>query len=300
MAAYEIVLSPGGCGTRQPVESAWQAAYEAEHATITAGTVSTQGTAQDWNGAATSGERDVGGLNQPDSAVTFAVEVPQAGRYRLGIRYGNQTGQPSQQVLTVNGGRDHRARFVDYEATMSWGWRARTDVVVQLDKGANQIRLATTDPDLGTAAGEATLDRIDLALITSHAPVTRHYPAERAQGAGPVSYHYDHPQQSGAGHVTVRPGGEVLFAVYAEQDGYFDLEFRHQSPGREGAAVGQISLDRRATLSTGSRWRNAGDKRGFRLSSALSWPRRARPASCVCPAADPSKVGSITPCGGSG
>ncbi|HEY8471207.1 MAG TPA: CBM35 domain-containing protein [Natronosporangium sp.] len=242
MAAYEIVLSPGGNGTRQPVELPWRASYEAEHATITAGTVFTQGTPQNWNGAATSGDRDVGALNQPESAVTFEVEVPQAGDYRLGIMYGNQTGQPSQQILTVNGGQ---AQFVDYEATMSWVWRTRKDVVVRLEAGTNQIRLATSHPEFGRAVGEATLDRIDLELLTGDAPVTRHYEAELAQSAGPVTYGYDQPQQSGAGYVTIQRGGEVLFAVYAEEDGYYDLEFRHHSPGRPGSTVGQISLDRR-------------------------------------------------------
>jgi hypothetical protein len=242
MAAYEIVLSPGGNGTRQAVDLPWRATYEAEDATITAGQAFTQGTPQNWNAAAASGNRDVGSLNQPDSAVTFDVDVPQAGEYRLGIMYGNQTGQPSQQILTVGGGQ---ARFVDYEATMNWVWRTRTDVVVQLEAGANQIRLAKSHPDLGTAVGEATLDRIDLELVTSHDPVTRHYEAELAQSSGDVRYAYDHPQQSGAGYVTVRPGGEVLFAVYAEEDGYYDLGFRHNSPGRLGATVGRISLDRR-------------------------------------------------------
>jgi hypothetical protein len=264
MAAYEIVLSPGGNGTRRTIDLPWRATYEAEDATITAGEAFTQGTPENWNAAATSGNRDVGALNQPDSAVTFDVDVPQPGEYRLGIMYGNQTGQPSQQVLTVNGGQ---AQLVDYEATMSWVWRTRKDVVVRLDEGVNQIRLAKSHPDLGTAVGEATLDRIDLELITSHDPVTHHYEAELAQPSGDVTYDYDHPEQSGAGSVTVKPGGEVLFAVYAEQDGYYDLGFRHRSPGRLGSTVGKISLDRRtvdgAVLSASERSSEASDAAGF-------------------------------------
>src|SRR5690606_36905967 len=116
-----------------------------------------------WNTAAASGNRDVGSLNRANSAVTFYVDVPQAGEYTLSIMYGNQTGQPSQQVLTVNG---EQGQFVDYEATMSWLWRTRKDVVVELDEGANQIRLGKSHPSVGTAVGEATLDRIDLELIT--------------------------------------------------------------------------------------------------------------------------------------
>lgn len=174
--------------------------------------------------------------------MTFDVEVPEAGEYRLGIMYGNQTGRPSQQILTVN---DGQAQFVDYEATMSWQWRTRKDVVVELDAGTNQIKLAKSHPDLGAAVGEATLDRIDLEPVTSHEPVTGHYEAELAQTSGNVAYGYGHHEQSGAGHVLLRRGGEALFAVYAEEDGYYDVEFRHSSPGRPGSEVAKISLDRR-------------------------------------------------------
>jgi hypothetical protein len=252
MAAYEIVLSPGGVGSRQPAELPWRASHEAENAAITNGTVVTQGTAQDWNTAAASGERDVGSLTEPDSAVAFDVEAPQAGEYRLRIMYANQTGEPSQQVLTVNGGQ---GRFVDYQATLHWQWRTRTDVLVELEEGANQIRLGKSHPDVGVAVGEATLDRIDLELITSHEPPTRVYEAELAQTSGAVSYTYDHPEQAGAGSVELGHGGEVMFAIYAEEDGYYDLDFRHNSPGRSGDAAAQISLDRRpvngAVLRTG-------------------------------------------------
>ncbi|WP_165367484.1 CBM35 domain-containing protein [Phytoactinopolyspora endophytica] len=243
MSAYEIVLSPGGVGTRGPVERPWRASYEAEDATITAGQVYTQGTPQNWNSAAASGNRDVGSLNQENSAVTFDVEVPEAGEYRLGIMYGNQTGQPSQQVLSVNG---EQAQFVDYEATMNWTWRTRKGVTVDLEEGQNQIRLATSHPELGIAVGEATLDWIDLERVTSHDAVTRYYEAELTQYDGAVEFGYDHPEQSGAGHISLRRGAEATFVVYAEEDGYYDVDFRYSGPGRPGSAAGQVSLDRRA------------------------------------------------------
>ncbi|TDD66535.1 cellulosome protein [Jiangella aurantiaca] len=243
MAAYEIVLSPGGSGSRESVERPWRATYEAENAAITAGTVYTQGTLQNWNAAATSGNRDVGSLNRPESAVAFTVDVPAAGDYRLGIMYGNQTGQPSQQVLTVNGGSP---RFVEYEATMNWTWRTRADVVVSLQAGRNEIRLAASHPSLGRAIGEATLDRIDLEQLSGDAaPVSRTYEAELAQTSGSAGYAYDQPEQSGAGHLVLRRGAEALFTVYAEDDGYYDVEFRHSSPGVPGAAAASIGLDRR-------------------------------------------------------
>jgi hypothetical protein len=241
MAAYEIILSPGA-GDAPSVELPWRASYEAENATITAGAAATQGTAHNWNTAAASGDRDVGSLNKPDSAVAFTVDVPQAGPYRLSIWYANQTGQPAQQVLTVNGGQ---AQFVDYQATLHWQWRTRRDVLIELNEGENQIRLGKSGPDGGTALGEATLDRIDLELITSQDAPTRHYEAELAQSSGDVTYWYDQLQQSGSGFVTVNRGGDVMFIVYAEEDGYYDVEFRHDSPAPSGTTVAQVSLARR-------------------------------------------------------
>ncbi|HEX6355815.1 CBM35 domain-containing protein [Actinophytocola sp.] len=238
MAAYEIVLTPGGKGSREPVARPWRAVYEAENAHITAGTAYTQGTVQNWNGAPASGNRDVGSLNQPDSAVTFGVDVPTAGKYRLGIMYGNQTGAHSQQALTVNGGQ---ARFVDYEATMNWTWRTRADVVVDLVQGHNEIRLGKSHPAVGTAVGEATLDRLDLEQVAP-AP-QRLYEAELSQTTGPAGYAYDQPSQSGSGHLTLRRGGEALFVVYAEQDGYYDLDFRHSAS--KSGTVAKVGLDRR-------------------------------------------------------
>ncbi|MFD0785194.1 CBM35 domain-containing protein, partial [Micromonospora azadirachtae] len=241
MSAYEIVLSPGGNGSRQPTDLPWRASYEAELATITAGAVQTFGTPSNWNAAAASGTRHVGNLTQATSAVTFDVDVPAAGPYKLSILYGNQTGQPSQQMLTVNGAQ---AQVVDYQATLNFQWRTRKDVVVELAAGANQIRLAKAHPVLGTGVGQATLDRIDLEPALAGPPI-RQYEAERSQTKGDVTYEYDQPQQSGAGYLSLKRGGEAMFTVYAEEDGYYDLDFRHNSPGRPGTVAATIGLDRR-------------------------------------------------------
>ena len=238
MAAYEIVLTPGGKGNSAPVSRPWRAVYEAENARITAGTVRTQGTLENWNGAPASGTKDVGSLNQADSAVTFDVTVPVAGRYRLGVMYGNQTGAHSQQALTVNGGQ---ARLVDSEATLNWTWRTRADVVVDLVQGRNEIRLGKSHPAVGTAVGEVTLDRLDVERVTPPAP--RVYEAELSQTTGPVGFAYDQREQSGSGHLTLKRGGEALFVVYAEQDGYYDLDFRHSASAQ--GAVAEVGLDRR-------------------------------------------------------
>jgi hypothetical protein len=94
--------------------------------------------------------------------------------------------------------------------------------------------------------GEATLDRLDVEQARSHRPPTRHYEAELAQSNGRVEFRYDHPEQSGAGHLSLKRRAETMFVVYAEQDGYYDLDLRYFGAGRPGSEVGRIGLDRRA------------------------------------------------------
>lgn len=221
MAAYEIVLSPGGSGSHPETDTPWRASHEAEDAEIVDGVVYTQGTPENWNRHAASGTQDVGSLNQPTSSVTFDVDVPEDGRYNLAILYGNQTGTVAQQVLRVD---DAQPRFVDYPATMTWTYRARKDVALDLDAGEHRITLAASDPELGEAAGEATLDRIDLERVPDDAPRPITYEAEQARAADGVEYRYDERSQSGAGYVAAGRQDAVTFDVYAAENGYHDLD----------------------------------------------------------------------------
>jgi hypothetical protein len=248
MAAYEIVLSPGGDGgddsftqVRQP----WHASYEAESAQIVDATVFTQGTVANPNGYATSGTKDVGAINKPDSSVTFTVDVPTTGRYRLGILYGNQTGDISQQVLRVDGGQ---ARLVDYPATLNWVYRARKDVDLSLSAGTHRLTLATADPALGTAKGEVTLDRVDLAADVGVRPTV--YQAERANTTGTNRYEY------GPGRVVLDGNARTTFAVYAPSDGYYDVSVRYAGTAAALTLGGSI-VDGADLGSTHGRWQTA-------------------------------------------
>jgi hypothetical protein len=229
MAAYEIVLSPAG-GPLLDTSQPWHASYEAESASIVNATVFTQGTVANANGYATSGTRDVGSINKPDSSVTFDVTVPATGRYRLGILYGNQTGDISQQVLRVDGGQP---RFIDYPATLNWVYRARKDVDLTLGAGAHQITLATSDPMIGAAKGEVTLDRIDLQSVQRR-PIT--YPAVRADTTGPSRYEYN------PARVVLSPSASATFAVFAPADGYYDISVQAAGPGA-ALTVGDSKVD---------------------------------------------------------
>jgi hypothetical protein len=237
MAAYEIVLSPGGNGTLPRVDLPWRAQYEAESGTIVSGQVFTQGTPQNFNGYAASGTQDVGGLNQPDSSVTLPVTVPRTGAYDVGILYGNQSGGPAQQVLTVDGGQ---ARFVDYPVTLNWLYRARANTTVRLTAGTHRLTLAKSGP-IGTARGEVTLDRVDVTAITA-APDRVRYEAELAQPTGPVSYAYDRADSSAAGYVRLGNGGSTTFVVSVPADGYYDVATRYGAAGRDRIAA-RLTLD---------------------------------------------------------
>jgi hypothetical protein len=232
MSAYEIVLSPGGAGSVPPVHLPWRASYEAESATLTNATAYQQGTPENFNGYAASGGWDVGGINQPDSAVTFDVDVPATGGYKLSVLYGNQAAEPSQQVLRIDG---QPPRFVEYPVTMNWQYRSRKDIEVHLAAGAHQVTLAKSDPELGTARGEAGVDRIDLERLSPVAPAQR-YEAELAQPTGDVRYAYD---QAG-GHVRARGDGVVSFVVSVPSDGFYDVTTRHD--GRGTLAVDDIPV----------------------------------------------------------
>lgn len=219
MAAYRIVLSPGGTGTPTAASVPWSASYEAEDAAITGGRVYTQGTVNNANGYAASGTRDVGSLNTAASKIDFTVTVPTAGTYDLAILYGNQSGAPSTQQLSVDGGTPVT---VTYPSTENWTYRAKKDITVELPAGTHLLTLSK-------GSAEVTLDRIDLTARTSATPSTS-YEATLADISGRPSYDYSSSAGTGTGALVLRPGDQAIFDVYAPRDGYFTVLPRTTAP----------------------------------------------------------------------
>ncbi|MEV0634939.1 CBM35 domain-containing protein [Streptomyces sp. NPDC050619] len=211
MSAYRIVLTPGGSGTPSAASVPWSASYEAEDAAITGGQVYTQGTVSNANGYAASGTKDVGSLNTASSKVDFTVTVPKAGAYDLAILYGNQSGAPATQKLSVDGGTPVT---VTYPSTENWTYRAKKDVTVQLPAGSHVLTLAKGD-------AEVTLDRIDLTARTG-AP-SASYEATLADISGKPSYDYSSSAGVGTGALVLRSGDKAVFDVYAPRDGYYTV-----------------------------------------------------------------------------
>ncbi|ANS69820.1 hypothetical protein SLINC_7596 [Streptomyces lincolnensis] len=211
MSAYRIVLTPGGTGTPTAPSVPWSASYEAEAAAITGGQVYTQGTVSNANGYAASGTKDVGSLNQASSKVDFTVTVPENGTYDLAILYGNQSGAPATQKLSLDGGTPVT---VTYPSTENWTYRAKKDVTVELSAGTHVLSLAK-------GAAEVTLDRVDLTRNTG-APTAR-YEATLADISGRPSYDYTSSAGLGTGALVLRRGDKAVFDVYAPRDGYYTV-----------------------------------------------------------------------------
>lgn len=220
MSAYRIVLTPGGTGTPSPAAVPWSASYEAESAAITDGKVYTQGTVENANGYAASGTKDVGSLNQATSKVDFTVTVPREGSYDLAILYGNQSGTPATQKLSVDSGAPVT---VTYPSTENWTYRAKKDVTVRLSEGTHVLTLAKGD-------AEVTLDRVDLTARTG-AP-SASYEATLADISGKPSYDYASSAGVGTGSLALRAGDKAVFDVYAPRDGYYTVVPRASAPVR--------------------------------------------------------------------
>jgi hypothetical protein len=225
LSAYRITVNPAGSGSPAAATVPWSQSYEAENATITDGTVYTQATVSNPNSYTTSGTKDVGSLNQADSKVAFSVTVPTTGTYDVDVFYGNQSGAPATQTLTVDGGP---AQTITYGPTLNWTYRATARASVSLTEGAHTLTLAK-----GT--NEVTLDKIDL---TRPSTAETLYPATYTDTTGTPSYRYTSSGTSGAGSLALTSGDSAVFDVYAPADGYYTVHTDYASNG-----TGTLSLD---------------------------------------------------------
>ncbi|MFJ1969408.1 cellulosome protein [Streptomyces sp. NPDC087903] len=224
MAAYRITVNPAGTGSPTAADVPWSATYEAENAALTSGTVYTQGTVSNPYGYATSGTKDVGSLNKVDSQAAFSVDVPSTGTYDLSVFYGNQSGGPATQTLTVDGGSP---RTIAYSPTLNWTYRSVAGASVSLTAGTHTLTLAK-----GT--NEVTLDKIDL---TAASDAETAYPATYADITGKPSYCYTASGTTGAGALTLKSGSSAAFDVYAPTDGYYTVHTDYSSNGSGALAL---------------------------------------------------------------
>ena len=187
MSAYQLIVSPSpahqAAGARTVMPGTQT--YLAASASLTDATVYSQGSESNANGYATAGGKDVGSIDQPDSRVAFSVTVPRTGRYLMSVYYGNQTETIAQQILRVDSGS---WSFLHYPPTLNWLFRSHQDLYLHLTAGWHTITLGVSDPSIGTAKGQVTLDDIQLTYAPGDIPgVTgpaTSYPAAYADTSG--------------------------------------------------------------------------------------------------------------------
>jgi hypothetical protein len=220
MTAYQVIVSPA-TGAPQPVITPpWTAQYLAAHATLTGCAVNNQGSAASPQGYAAAGGADVGPIGQPGSRVEFRVTVPHAGRYLLCVYYGNQTEDIAQQIMRID---EQPWSFVTYPPTLNWGFRSHLNLYASLCAGPHVITFGVSDPGIGTAKGQVTLNALKLAYAPTAVPgVTHpatHYQSVYADLSGGAAVAYA-PGSGPAGYVTAPGGSRVGFVVQADHDGY--------------------------------------------------------------------------------
>ncbi|WP_322922087.1 CBM35 domain-containing protein [Paenibacillus campi] len=111
------------------------------------------------NSSFASNDRFVGNIDNSDSAVTFKVNAPAAGTYKMDIGYANGTDSTSTHTLTING---QSQTAISYSTTGGWtanvpnfGTRQIVTVSVNLKQGDNTIVF-------GKGNGYAELDYIEV------------------------------------------------------------------------------------------------------------------------------------------
>jgi hypothetical protein len=226
MSAYQLIVTPAsGASVTAPPPAGTQT-YLAADASLTDSYVYSQGSESNYNGYATAGGEDVGSIDRPDSRVAFTVTVPQTGRYLMSVFYGNQTGTISQQIMRVDSGS---WSFISYPPTLNWVFRSHEDVYVDLTAGTHTITFGVSDPSIGTAKGQVTLDDIQLTDAPGAAPgVTGagpEYPAAYAVLSGRArTVPCDGTGCLATQDVDLRGGGSVSFAVDAGSDGFYTID----------------------------------------------------------------------------
>ena len=210
MDAYDVILAPGAAGSATPADDTWLHSYLASQATLTGSgwNINTEGTPGNLGGFATAGEQDVGGLRTGSSTViTFSVNVPRTGDYRLSIFDGSDSAAsdvsgPTNAFVRVDGGSPQEVWLpVGY----NWVIWNHADTTVHLAAGAHQISLSTSGADGASTNGDAIINQIELQLDDPAVTGPAVYEAEQASLDGATT-DYRAQGQSGAGAADVAPG----------------------------------------------------------------------------------------------
>ncbi|WP_413471128.1 LamG-like jellyroll fold domain-containing protein [Streptomyces peucetius] len=244
-SAYEIVLAPGGSGTKTSAPTIlWEADHEAEDAAHTGSGYSRNGPEGSPSNVAkfyTSGGHDVGGLRTgSDVKLDFTVDVPKDGTYDLSVfanslnTFDKVTEQgPTNVFLTVDGGAEQELFLPLGYKWVVWD---HTDTTVQLTEGTHTLSLAAKSLDgKRVTQGDAIVDRLTLTLPNPEARKAV-YEGELAalDGGRPV---YGPGGVSGAGAAELGQGDSATFWVYSPADTESTLTLATRGTGRAQLTV---------------------------------------------------------------
>ncbi|WP_345710879.1 alpha-galactosidase, partial [Kineococcus glutinatus] len=170
------------------------------------------------------GRRGVAAMPSADSAVSVAVQVPETGRYLLGVGYGTDA-VPGRLALAVDG-RAHGV--LELPATLARGYTGRVDVPVHLTAGTHVVRLATTAGGAVLPGSDVALDHVRLELLPEGASTRWDAVfAGRSAGARVVFG----GARRGPGAVELPAGEELAFFVGTRRRGAHRLELVADAPG---------------------------------------------------------------------
>ncbi|WP_375389081.1 CBM35 domain-containing protein [uncultured Amnibacterium sp.] len=208
LAVHRFVITPAEVAVDTPAADD-RRSYLAQDATVVHTELRPQDT--DPQQYAASGTRDVGPLEHPDSAVTFAVDVPDPGGWRFAIVYA--TGKsPSRQRLLVDG---VPVADVSYPGTLTTDYRGRVELDVELSAGTHEVALR---PAIGAGWPAVAIDRLEVLRPRPAAVVLGARDGRLGAGAELVSGDTLRPAV-----VRLAAGADVRFFLAAEESGYHDI-----------------------------------------------------------------------------
>ncbi|WP_181394746.1 LamG-like jellyroll fold domain-containing protein [Paenibacillus cellulosilyticus] len=199
----------------------WTQTYEAEAAALGSGvTIGYTG------GSPVSGGKYVNGMSSADQTVTFSVDVPEQGNYRMEVFYGNQApltdgknraqGQLAMQLLTIDG---QPYENLVYDSTIKGDYFKSKVLLLDLTAGTHTLQFSKSG---GT---DATLDKVDL---TYNGPTgSKVEPAlvlEAEEADFGNSYQKAYVKEGFGSGGYIDGSGAVAFTAVVKENGYYDVE----------------------------------------------------------------------------
>jgi hypothetical protein len=243
MSAYKAIISPATAKStfaQQP----WKKIYEAENALLSGkATEYDLGNSSEYIEWPTSGGKQVGGIDDEDSSVTFNVNVPEDGKYLMDVFYGNGPLGPEQSIANRRKTAKHLLKIDDgetneivYPANVGFKFIGIKKVYLDLKAGNHTLSFSGM-PVMqdGHLTRVALLDRIDLTRVGMYGkevvPKADRYEAEYAELNGDASMSSNYDNYNGTGYVSF--SGEeksgVMFVVNVQENGYYETKFKYST-----------------------------------------------------------------------